>query len=166
MWNYIQWKTFLFVISHWYILPKKPDWVNQTSSLVYPTKVITYFEEKKKKSSFFPSCSLFQHLLKTWNISLKYKHKETFILLKRQGLTEMKNGLTVGGSATALLSNTHTHKHIKGHTHPHVYRHTFNREHRSSRWASSWLTVTHWWRENITRLLFSRFLIDIILTPT
>lgn len=39
----------------------------------------------------------------------------------------------------------------KTHTLSYMYRHTLNREHRSSRWALSWLTVTHWWEQNSTR---------------
>lgn len=59
-------------------------------------------------------------------------------------------------SASKGLSNSsvvqHTHTDTRTHPHPHRYTQTLNRERRSSRWALSWLTVTHWWEQNSTRL--------------
>lgn len=61
-------------------------------------------------------------------------------------------------SASKGLSNSsvvqHTHRDTRTHPHPHRYTQTLNRERRSSRWALSWLTVTHWGEQNSTRLFF------------
>lgn len=68
------------------------------------------------------------------------------VLLTERTLKSAKS-VTVWGSAIALMTNTRD----KTHTLSYMYRHTLNREHRSSRWALSWLTVTHWWEQNSTR---------------
>lgn len=49
-------------------------------------------------------------------------------------------------------TRTQIHAHIHAGTHK-----LLNREQRSSRWALSWLTVTHWWEQNSTCFCFLSF---------
>lgn len=104
----------------------------------------------QKKTLFIFSSSTFRKPFKTFpcirtTVSLC---REPFIeITDRASFPRMKitstNGRTVKGSAAAaLLSNRHKD------THTRTYRHTFNREHRSSSWASTWLSYTLMRRES------------------
>lgn len=128
-------------------------------------QVFSLYSEWKKKIKSAPSFRPFQHL---WvfqkNVAEKqllcFSNEPFSLPSDRASLTKNKekklnstSGLTARGSAIALLSNTQS----RTHTHPYRYTQTLNREHRSSRWALSWLTVTHWWEQNSTHLFLFFF---------